>query len=234
MTGTRKIPFWATLLTLCGVVVLCGLGTWQLQRLEWKREILTALGAAEKISAAPTLSYQQILDRTAQPDVELIRYVFLQGKWINKEIAVGPRTWKGETGYHILAPLQLKDGVVLVNRGWVPQDKNDDASRPKTPKQARVMGLLRRPEKPGIFTPENRPEKEEWYYINLQELGEALDTELAPLVLYTHLDTAHPEWPLAEALNRRPENSHLQYAIFWFTMAGGLVVIYFLRFWRKT
>ena len=48
MTGTKqiKISFWATIFIALGVVVLCTLGTWQLQRLAWKEDIMAKLDAA--------------------------------------------------------------------------------------------------------------------------------------------------------------------------------------------
>ena len=35
-------------------------------------------------------------------------------------------------GYHVLTPFQLDDGrIVLLNRGWVPYDKKEPATRPE-------------------------------------------------------------------------------------------------------
>ncbi len=235
-----KLPFWATTLTVLGIMFLCGLGYWQLQRLEWKTELLAALDAAKQKSAAPTLFYEQInnLAKTAD-DTALIRYVFLEGRWLHdKEIAVGPRTWKGKPGYHILTPMALKGGgTALVNRGWVPIDKKLAAQRPESlpgPKKGMAMGLLRRPGKPSYFTPANNPQKDEWYFIDLQQMAEARDLKkLAPLVLYARLDRNKADLPVKEALEWRPNNNHRAYAIFWFTLAAALAVIYCLRFLKR-
>ena len=40
-----RLPFWGTILTICGICVLCALGTWQYQRLQWKNEILKTIDA---------------------------------------------------------------------------------------------------------------------------------------------------------------------------------------------
>jgi len=42
----RKLPFWATFLTLIGVIILCALGTWQVKRLAWKNDIVQKLHTA--------------------------------------------------------------------------------------------------------------------------------------------------------------------------------------------
>lgn len=228
----RRPPFWAGFFTLLGVCILCGLGTWQLQRLEWKTEILAALESAKQRSGVPLFLSPQIDELSkAAHETDLIRYVFVEGRWLHdKEIAIGPRTWNGKPGYHILTPLRLDDGgILLVNRGWVPQDKKDKASHVNN--SARIMGMLRRPPPPNPFTPANNPDKNDWYRIDLAQIAAARNLEsLAPLVLYIHLDTDHPEWPMTEALEWKPPNDHLQYAVFWFAMAAILVVVFGLRF----
>lgn len=235
-----KPPLWATVLTLCGFLVLCALGIWQVQRLQWKTEILQALQTAETISAAPDLSHEDIATLAANPDdLALIRYVFVHGRWRHdKEIAVGPRTWQGKPGFHIITPLQLEGGgTVLVNRGWVPLDKKLSASRPESlvpADQGLAMGLLRRPESPSVFTPANNPASEEWYRINPAQMAKARGLEdVAPLVLYARLDGGSASLPVKDALHWRPNNNHLGYALFWFTMAALLLVIFYLRFIRK-
>lgn len=232
----QRPPLLPSIFTLIGICILCGLGTWQIQRLAWKTEILGALEQAQSISHAPTVLSPQIAELAAvENNAALIRYVFVEGTWLHdKEVAIGPRTWKGKTGYHIVTPLMLADGgTVLVNRGWVPEDKKLIAARAesRTKSPARIMGMFHRPSKPNFLTPPNAPAKEEWYSINLEDLTAARDLKnIAPLVLYAHLDTAHPPWPLAEALAWNPPNNHAQYAAFWLTMAGILAVIFALRF----
>jgi surfeit locus 1 family protein len=234
----RKPPFWASFFTLLGFVLLCSLGTWQVHRLEWKNALITKLEEASRRSAVETLSFKEIEKLASavrsQKDSSLVRYVFVEGQWLHdKEIAIGPRTWKGETGYHILTPLRMEDGILLINRGWVPQDKKQPEQRPESLRQqhARIMGMLRYPPVPNIFTPANQIEKNEWYQINLDEIAAARKlADLAPIVLYTHLDTAGISLPVAAALEWRPPNNHAQYAAFWFSMAAILLVIFALRF----
>lgn len=234
-----KLPLWATVFTLCAVLILCTLGVWQLQRLQWKTGLLAALETAEQRSAAPTLSFQDITELAASADdLALVRYVFIEGRWLHeKEIQLGPRTWQGKPGFHVLTPLQMEDGgTVLVNRGWVPLDKKRPADRPESLVSAEngfAMGLLRRPEPPSVFTPANRPESGEWYAIDLAQIAKARNLEnLAPLVLYARLHGGSAPLPVTDALVWRPNNNHLGYALFWFSLACLLLIIYGLRFLR--
>jgi cytochrome oxidase assembly protein ShyY1 len=45
----RKLPVLPTLITIIGVLILCGLGRWQLERREWKHRLI------ERLAAAPNL-----------------------------------------------------------------------------------------------------------------------------------------------------------------------------------
>ena len=43
---TRRIPIIPTIITAIGILILCGLGRWQLERREWKRDLIASLEAA--------------------------------------------------------------------------------------------------------------------------------------------------------------------------------------------
>ncbi|HTK83530.1 MAG TPA: SURF1 family protein [Patescibacteria group bacterium] len=235
----RKPPVMATVLTLVSIAILCGLGTWQVKRLHWKQGILHQLEIAESMNSTPLVTYTDIVARADEDDLKLIRNVSLRGRWLNdREVLLAPRTWQEKIGYHLLTPLALDGGgTVLVNRGWIPEDKKDPASRPETivnASEVDVMGMLRHPERANIFVPRNAPEKNEWFRIDLAQIATARHIKnLAPLVLYAKLETGNPELPVKEALVWHPPNNHASYAFFWFSMAGILAVVYCFRFLRN-
>ena len=117
--------FWPTLLTVSMLAVLVGLGTWQLQRLEWKTQLIAERDAG---LAAAALSLPADDGQLAALE---FRKVTARGRFLHdRELYVGSRTNHGKAGYHVLTPLQVEDGtVLLVNRGWVPLDRHDPASR---------------------------------------------------------------------------------------------------------
>lgn len=223
----QAIPVLATLLTLCAVAILCSLGAWQVQRLHWKEGILAQLAAAR--AAGP----QDIVFPAITPDIAPF-YAHLRGHYEGAAFAVGPRTWQGAAGSHLVVPLMLDNGgVVFVNRGWVPQGQENAAAAPAG--DVSVAGLLRVPERGNPFVPANAPEKGAWFRIDPAQMAAAAGIGLvAPLVLYAESET--PEGaslqPVRAALQSQPPNNHFQYAAFWFSMAGVLLVIYYLRFWH--
>ena len=55
---TRRIPIIPTLITAIGVLILCGLGRWQLERRAWKHDLITRLDAAATL---PPVSPREFL-----------------------------------------------------------------------------------------------------------------------------------------------------------------------------
>lgn len=220
----------ATLATLCCVGILCALGTWQIHRAQWKAGILARMD-----SAAARDPMQTPLDATAiahAPDFEtgVVRGVFLN----DREIALGPRTHNGAAGYHILTPFRLSDGaLVFVNRGWVPPERRKAATRPESlvSGQTFVTGILLTPPSPGMFVPENDPDREMWYRLDLPAMAAArgLPAPL-PKILYARTEAVSARFPVKDDTIPRPPDNHRVYAVFWFTMALALSVIFALRF----
>ncbi len=227
----KRPPLWASLLTLTGFAILCSLGTWQLQRLGWKTELLAAITAAE---AADPMRQELTADYlSALPADTIMVRGFSEGVFLHEAaIRIGPRTHNGRPGHHILTPFETLDNhILLVNRGWVPLDAQDYAQ----PQDARIItGTARRPDTPNMFVPANNPAAGQWYALRLDDIAAAQGLQnVLPYVLYLDGDdTADQAYPLATAIKWRPNNNHLSYALFWFFMAGTLLVIYYLRFIR--
>lgn len=214
-----KLPFWATLLTLCGLIILFGLGTWQLQRLEWKHTLLEALDE----------SYQQAAPQVTAIDPSLdLKRGTITGRFLrDKNIKLSPRTHDGAPGYHVFTPfVTTNKTTLLVNRGWIGLD-DDEIKTPRT--RQTLTGLFRAPIKANMFVPQNVPETNAWHRLDLPQIQTALDLKaLAPIILYTEDKTAENLLPVG----KKPElnNNHLQYAFFWFAMAAALLSVYVLRF----
>lgn len=82
----------------------------------------------------------------------------------------------GEQGYMVVTPLERggdPGATILVNRGWISKQLADQSSRPESlPKgEIRVEGMLRQPWKKNMFTPENRPEKGEFYFPDVIQMA---------------------------------------------------------------
>lgn len=223
MGQPRTFPLLATVMMLCGVAVLLALGTWQLDRLEWKEALLSEIKAQSEI--AP---------RAFSPADLNIENVFqtgsINGRFINEAtIQLVPRTYDGASGAHIITPFKTQRGeVILINRGWVKTGEDYVLNTPRT-----TTGMLREPPRPNMFTPTNDSKSAERYSVNYDEFKTTHNIDItAPVMLYEGCnDEANAAAPNPCALTLNINNNHMQYAFFWFAMAGVLIVIYMLRFW---
>jgi len=213
---------------LLGVCVLVALGTWQLQRLAWKEDLITRIEQQSAVETAP-------LSREDLKGQNEFKTGTLRGRFLpDKDIRLIPRTYDGEPGAHILTPFITNEGAtLLVNRGWVGVDKS--AAPPPALQQdsLEISGMVRHLPRPNMFTPVNDPANDIWYRADLQEIMAAKNLEtLAPVLFYQSCEDARraPD-PCGLALNI--SNDHRQYALFWFAMAGVLIAVYAVRFWVK-
>ncbi|ODV90352.1 hypothetical protein CANCADRAFT_44014 [Tortispora caseinolytica NRRL Y-17796] len=156
-------------------VVTFGLGTWQVQRLSWKQDLIAS---AEDQLAAPILKLPPKVDESALDEFEY-RRVEVEGKFRHdQEMLVGPRTNEGQRGYHVITPLDRSENggsTILINRGWISHELADQANRPAAglPKgKVKIVGLIRNPPPPdSIFSYANNPEKNEYYQLNIAEMA---------------------------------------------------------------
>lgn len=224
----KKPPIIATFLMLLGVAILCSLGTWQLNRLEWKEKLVAKLEA----EYAKDASVEILGPDDIKGNFDFKRGT-LRGTYdYDKQVRVGPRVYEHIPGDHIITPFRLRDGsTILVNRGWVSDAWRDDKQGQEN---ATVTGLIRLPAANNSLTPKNVPEKKQWYSIIPTEIGTHYGLEnVSPYVLYIENTDPRAPYPIAAATKPDLPNNHFQYALFWFAMAGTLVTIYALRFLRK-
>jgi len=197
-----------TIAVLIGAVcVMLKLGFWQLDRLEWKNDILAKIEQFESVDANVTpLNLNNTDD---------FQRGYIEGSYINqKSVLIKPRTNKdAEVGYHLLYPFKARNGQnIIVNMGW-----HSGQTYP-IPKQNRrtITGYLKTPDKQNSFTPSNDIENSHFYSIDLHDLEKFYGVPLFNKALY--LDSGFPTM-------QKPRNKHAQYAAFWFGMSGLLVFL---------
>lgn len=235
---TFRPTFWPTLIALPMLAVLVGLGIWQLERLQWKESLIEELTLRGSGPAIPLPADDSI------PVADLMyRPVTVTGQYMHEaEMHLLNRVRKGVPGIHLVTPLVRSDGgptVLLVDRGWVPLDW------PGTPVSGReevtVTGIVRTPPEPGLFVPDNRPDKNDWYY--LDPVAMAQSAGVLPFPDYYIYATAEapaqpatgaasgsigsgPDHPLPNEWKVDLPNDHLSYAITWFALAVALIAVY--------
>lgn len=224
----------ATVLALACIAILAGLGIWQLDRKVWKENLIAAL--AERLAKPPAdLPPRDGWPRLVQEANEFSRVTFpaefLPGQEALVYTAGSPfRPDVKGPGYWVFAPAQLTGGsIVMVNRGFVPLDKKDPATRPEGDARGvvDVVGVLRWPETRGLFTPADDPKTNVWYLRDIKAIAaEKKWPAAAPFYIDQEGPVPPGGLPLPARIEVRLPDNHLQYAVTWFGLGLGLAGVY--------
>ena len=233
------LRLWPTLITAGGLVTLLALGVWQVERLAWKTELNEQRQRAF-VREAQTLPTNE--EVRAEDEFTKVR---AQGVFQHdKTLYLAARSLRGNLGYHVMTPLLLSDGsgTLLVNRGWIPMDYRNPTVRSgdKPRGTVSVTGLVRFERVPGRFVPDNDPEKNFWFFVDIDAMAAAASIE-GSRIFYIDRTTdkergrgrSAESYPLANQTRLILPNDHAHYAFVWFSLALALVVIYVVSSVRK-
>lgn len=241
MSAARLRPLVAPgLATLIGVVILVGLGVWQLGRGAWKADLLSRIEA--RVHAPPG----EIVPEREWPNwnaaADEYRRVRREGVFLHdKETLVrgnSPRDRQGNVrlGFFVLTPLRGDNGsIVIVNRGFVPQELREPARRPGSQPGGRVTitGLVRASQERGAFVPKNNPGKGEWFSRDVEAIAAAQGlTRVAPFLIDADASPA-TAWPRGGLTVVNFPNNHFGYALTWFGLAAALIGVFAAWAWRR-
>lgn len=221
------------------LLVLIGLGTWQVQRLAWKTDLIDGIEA--QIAEAPVPLPAEIdRDWNFRPVTVTGRYRQEAGhlQLLNRVSEMG------RSGLHLVAGFEITEGPaagrsIVVDRGWIPAAYEDPTALDRAvlpSSQVTLTGTLRAPTPLGWMQPENDPTSGDWYRLDPAEMGAALGlpAPMFELVLVrTDGGDAGEAAPRPSTPGIDLPNNHLQYAITWYSLAATLVVVLLLYLRRR-
>lgn len=220
----RARPLLATAAVVAAIALFVGLGIWQVQRLAWKRDLIERVDA--RLAAAPVAAPGPREWATLTRDGDEYARVAATGRLIHdREVRTLAVTDLG-SGYWVMTPLATPEFTVLVNRGFVPQERRDPATRAEGQVAGTVTvgGLLRLSEPGGGFLRANDPGGGRWYSRDVAAIAAAqgLAGPVAPYFIDADA-TANPGGlPVGGLTVVHFRNTHLSYALTWFALALGL------------
>ncbi len=217
-----RFPILLTVFIAACLVVLCGLGTWQVQRMHWKEGLIAQAEAAGQLPPAPLAEVLTAADPEFRKALVVCRglptaaYVELQS------------IHDGEPGRRLISAC-VPEGMTrtfLVDRGFV---ADSVSARPRVLATTLPLAMaveLRRSPPPGVMTP--APSEGRFYGRDnpaiATQLGAADPSEFTLFAL----TSPNPEIGamVASAPPAAFSNNHLGYALTWYGLALALVGFY--------
>ncbi|MEZ5841996.1 MAG: SURF1 family cytochrome oxidase biogenesis protein, partial [Hyphomicrobiales bacterium] len=186
MTSPWRSLLPVTIATALVLAALLALGTWQVKRLAWKEGLIAA--ATERVARPPA----ELPAPAGWSALDSAGYEFTRVRLTGH--FAGPREFHvyttltrpkgpvGGQGYWVMAPFEQADGtIVFVNRGFVPLEKKDPATRPEgiPAGKATIEGLMRGPEPRDRFTAEDDAARNIWLRRDPARFAAALGLDAA-------------------------------------------------------
>jgi surfeit locus 1 family protein len=230
----RRLALQAGALLL--IVLFAGLGTWQVQRLQWKLALIDRVES--RVHAAPVAPPPPARWGRVTAESDEYRHVRLAGHYLYQFTTPVQAVSDLGAGYWLVTPLCTTDGTIaLVNRGFVPLAEggaghypaNRAAADPGRPCAAAgdaptvITGLLRISEPGGGFLRTNDPQRNRWYSRDVAAIARARGLyNVAPYFVdaASNQDPARaPDHPVGGLTVITFHNSHLVYAFTWYALA---------------
>ena len=202
-----KKLFFPVSLGLFGMTILCMLGTWQLNRLAWKNNLISEV--SKSISMKPQTLKIENIDLNSQ-----YLPVKAEGKFLDNEILVLFSLKPYGPGFKVIKPFKLKSNeIILVDLGFVPEDKKKNIRKIN---EIKILGNIFFPNETDHFTPSPNLTKNIWFSRDLEQMAVSLNTQPILVILSSKIDENDI---ITTPLTPKFLNNHLQYSITWFSMA---------------
>ena len=187
------------------------LGVWQVQRLQWKLDQIERV--ENRLAQAP-------VDAPANVDPSDFEYrpVRVSGIFLHDRATLVQALTERGAGYWVMTPLRTDRGLILINRGFVPEDRRNAASHPKG--RVLVEGLLRLSEPDGRFLRPNKPAADRWYSRDVDAIAKARGLERVAPYFIDARAMQGGTLPIGGLTVVKFRNTHLIYALTWFGLCA--------------
>jgi surfeit locus 1 family protein len=244
---------WRSLLlpALLVFAVLIGLGTWQIERRAWKEALIASLTErlAAPPQALPSAADWPKLDR-ARDEYRRVKFTAAFDNAREALVFAAASAFRPDVtspGYWVFTPARrvgdaddsivVVEGIVIVNRGFVPDARRDPKSRPQgeVSGAVEITGVLRWPDDRHWFTPADDPAHNLWFTRDPVGIAAAkgLDPKtVAPFYIEQEAPTPPGGLPQPGKLVVMLPDNHLQYALTWYGLAAVLAAVF--GFWAAT
>jgi surfeit locus 1 family protein len=217
----RPLPI-LTLIAIPALVALVWLGTWQVQRAGWKAGVIAEFERAAE--AAPASLEDAFCAQDAKPLGKVVTTPEVTGR----QLRVFGHNAAGETGWRLFQPVMpacySSTGGVLAEMGFEPLQLGEGPyTAPATPQAFTGKYIVEEWPPQQMMAAANAPDRNEWHWFDAAAMTVFLGTGPVDQRFILARLEGKPDY-----LTRTPPETHIGYAVTWFGMAIGFVVIYAL------
>ena len=213
------------------VIVMIGMGLWQLDRLDTKQKLNQEVEERTASALVPLQDVVGVADQWKIGESLKFRRVTAEGQYQNQDsVLIRNRSLNGAPGYWLLTPLIIAEGqAVVVNRGWIPISAEEFSPEPI--EKVKISGMLRETTEASGLQKSDPSDGvlETLGRVDLQRYQEQLNYDIYPV--FIHLEFQDPEsqdeeFPLKLEIPKFDDGPHLNYAIQWFSFAAVFAIGY--------
>ena len=229
----RKFPVGLTIAATIAFAILIGLGTWQVQRMHWKQQLLARIAATQELPAQPL---SQVLARAASgEDVDFVRVSvecldppLPQSRILLYGLKDGAPVWRP------IAPCRIATGgygVIAIDRGTA-RDGGPNPPQLTIANPTHVEGVLRRPEATTAIQrfAGDAAQTDETGYMDRAAAQAAIAAQARtltpPYMVVAERETPAPPFVTPAPLPLNISNRHIEYVITWYGLALALLGVY--------
>jgi len=220
----RRRPAWLPAMTALFFALLTAwLGHWQLDRAQQKRDLEARY---ESMASLPPLNLSTL---PTDWQTLLYRRARLSGTFdAPYQIFIDNRIYRDRPGYHVVSPLRVQGGTLLVNRGWLPAaaDRSTVPHAPLPTGMQTVEGILVPAQSRFLELSSNSDQGPVWQNLDWKRYRNWYRSDLPDVILLQTSpadDGLIRDWPRPDLDIER----HLGYAVQWFAMTTTIVALYF-------
>ena len=209
------------------IFILVILGNWQIERLQWKNSLIANIKEG-KLAEAVNLPLQiESMSKLSY------RQVNISGQFYNNhELFLVSKVRRGRVGLNVITPFKRIDTgkFILVNRGWAPLNYRLKNRLPNSLEGGftTISGIFRIPGKKNYFIPDNEPDKNMWFFIDIDAMSRATKIGEFEKFYLSIEESGQSSYPVGNEVNFDPLNHHLGYALIWYSLAVSSLFIYIL------
>eukprot|EP00058_Branchiostoma_floridae_P007036 XP_002592524.1 hypothetical protein BRAFLDRAFT_118944 [Branchiostoma floridae] len=218
-----------------------GLGTWQVQRRQWKLDLIKDMEARTSRLPVHIPSEQQELETMEYRPVKVrgtfdhSKEMYLLPRSLNTHDTGGGMGARAQSGAQVVTPFHCLDTgrTILVNRGWVSKKNINPATRPdgQVTGEVEVTGLVRLNEKRAPFVPKNDIAHNRWHYRDVEAMAQL--TEAQPIYIEAVGGSTVPGGPIGGQTRVQLRNEHMQYILTWYSLSFLTALGWYWTYFKK-